>query len=86
MRYTVVVFSSRNDTMQFYKIIKNYGLYCTVINTPRSLASSCGVSAKIDARLVNNSITIINKYGLRSFKGIYNIEIVSGREIINKIA
>lgn len=85
MKYTVVVFQSRNDTMRFYKFIKNYGLYCAVINTPRSLASSCGISVKIDKRLFVYSSNIIKTSHLYSFKGIYDIEIFNGKEIIKRL-
>ena len=64
MKYTVVVFTSRTDTMKFYNAIKNYGLFCSVINTPRRLSSSCGVSVKIDKRLIIYSSTIIKQFGL----------------------
>lgn len=85
MKYTVVVFSSRSETMQFYKHIKNYGLFCSVINTPRSLSSSCGVSAKIDNRLIQPAINIILNLNLRSFKGIFEINIINHKEVSSKI-
>lgn len=86
MKYTVVVFNSRNDTMRFYKIIQNYGLFCSVINTPRPLSRSCGVSVKIDNRLVSQSINIIRANRFTSYHGIYLIEIVGGSERVNKLA
>ena len=85
MNYTVVVFSVRSDTMKFYNKIKNYGLYCSIINTPRSLASSCGVSVKIDKRLVHYTMGIIKALGLFSFKGVFEINYFKGQEIINKL-
>lgn len=85
MKYTVVVFSSRSDTMRFYKTIRNYGLYCSIINTPRSLSSSCGISVKIDSRLIIHSSTIIKQFTLYSFKGIYEISIIAGKENIMRL-
>jgi len=86
MKYTLVVFASRQDTMTYYKIIKNYGLFCSIVNTPRKLSQSCGVSCKIDSRLIPHSMTIIKTNHLHSFKGIYAVEIISGNEIINRIS
>lgn len=85
MNYTFAVFSSRNDTMRFYNQIKNYGLYCSVINTPRSLSTSCGISVKIDKRLINYAPTIIKQLKLFSFKGIFNIEYIRGKEITKRL-
>ncbi len=85
MKYTVVVFASRSDTMRFYKIIKNYGLFCSVINTPRSLSSSCGVSVKIDRRLLVYSSSIIKQSNLYSFKGIFDVELINGKETVIRL-
>lgn len=85
MKYTVVVFSSRSETMQFYKVIKNYGLFCSVINTPRTLSASCGVSTKIDSRLIQPSVMVIHKLNLRTFKGIYEISLINHKEVATRI-
>ena len=85
MKYTVVVFSSRSETMQFYNVIKNSGLFCSVINTPRTLSASCGVSTKIDNRLIQPGIMIIHKLNLRTFKGIYEITFQNQKEVATRI-
>lgn len=85
MKYFLAVFASRQDTMTYYKIIKNFGLFCSIINTPRKLSSSCGISCKIDSRLIANSINIINTNHLHSFKGIYAVEINGGKETIDRV-
>lgn len=85
MNYTVVVFSSRSETMQFYNIIKKYGLFCSIINTPRSLASSCGISTKIDYRLISPAKKIINPYSFSTFRGIFKITFINEKEIIEKL-
>lgn len=85
MKYTIVVFSSRNETMRFYKIVKNYGLFASIINTPRKLASSCGVSCKIDSRLISYSINIIRQEKYQTCKGIYLIELINGKEQTTKL-
>ncbi|MBQ8430389.1 MAG: DUF3343 domain-containing protein [Clostridia bacterium] len=85
MKYTIVVFSSRNETMRFYRIVKNYGLFASIINTPRKLASSCGISCKIDVRLISYSINIIHQEMYQTCKGIYSIELINGRELITKL-
>lgn len=73
MRYILVVFNSRNDTLSFYNIIKNNVGFCSIINTPHSLSRSCGISVKIPTSAINLSRQIINNSRLSSFKGIYEI-------------
>ncbi len=85
MNWTIVVFTSRTDTMNFFRAIKNYGLYCSVVNTPRSLSSSCGVSVKIDIRLASIAPKIINQLHLSTFKGIFNIQYLNGKEITKRL-
>lgn len=85
MNWTLVVFTSRTDTMKYYRAIKNYGLYCTIVNTPRSLSSSCGISVKIDNRLATPTPSIINQLHLSTFKGIFNIQYINGKEITKRL-
>lgn len=73
MNYLVVVFNSRNDTMQFYNIIKKYNTYCSIVNTPRLLTRSCGISVKIATGSVELAKNIISSSKFDSFKGIYQL-------------
>ena len=85
MKYTIIVFNSRTDTMRFFKIIQNYGLFCSVINTPRLLSKSCGVSVKIDSRLISQSLNVIKSNRFTTFQGVYQIELFAGIERANKL-
>lgn len=85
MNYTIIVFRSRNETMTFYKIIANYGLFCSVINTPRALSASCGVSVKIDRRLIAQSLNILKTKKFSTFNGIYEISFINRKENIKRI-
>lgn len=85
MKYTVVVFKSRTDTMRFYNIIKRHGSFCSIINTPRILISSCGISVKISGASVNIARQIISANNFSSFFGIYDINIVNSKETPTRI-
>ena len=77
MRYIIVVFSLRNDTLAFYNTVKTKVGFCSIINTPHSLSRSCGISVKIPASGVELSRRIASR--MSSFKGIYEINNQSNR-------
>ena len=85
MKYTVVVFNSRNDSMTFYNLIKRHIGFCSIINTPRTVSRACGISIKISGAYINTAIQIISSHRFSTFIGIYEINIVNRREIPNKI-
>ena len=73
MKYTIVMFSSRSETMKFYNTIKNYPGFYSIINTPHSLSRSCGISVKIPDNQIINCLQIIRNNNFVSFKGIFEI-------------
>ena len=75
MKYLVVMFSSRTDTMKFYSIIKQYNGFCSIINTPHSLSRSCGISVKISNNQLSIAQNLISRNNFSSFKGIFEITI-----------
>ncbi len=85
MKYIVVVFTSRTDTIHFYDLIKQTSTFCSTINTPRCLARSCGISVKIAGNGINLTKQIISSNKLTSFFGIYEINILNGKEIPTRI-
>ena len=74
MKYIVVMFNSRNDTMRFYSLIKRYNGFCSIINTPHALSRSCGISIKIGNNLIPISSQIVRNNNFSSFKGIFEID------------
>ena len=85
MKYIIVMFTSRMDTMRFYSLIKNFKGFYSVINTPHSLARSCGISVKIGAQQINLAQQIIRNNNFSSFKGIYEINISNNGDIPTRI-
>lgn len=67
------MFTSRNDTLRFYNLIKQYNGFCSIISTPRSLSRSCGISVKISNNLLNISKQLISNNKFATFNGIYEI-------------
>ena len=85
MKYIIVMFTSRTDTMHFYNLIKKFNGFCSIINTPHSLARSCGISVKISGNQINLAQQIIRNNNLSSFKGIYEINISNNGDIPTRI-
>ena len=85
MKYIIVMFTSRNDTMRFYNIIKKLNGFCSIINTPHSLSRSCGISIKIGTNLINNATQIIKNNNFSSFKGIFEIDLSNSQALPRKI-
>lgn len=77
MKYLIVMFSSRTDTMRFYNIIKKYNGFCSIVNTPHSLSRSCGISVKIGHNLIPTASKIITSNNFNSFKGVFEIDLNS---------
>ena len=77
MRYIIVVFSLRNDTLTFYNTIKTKVGFCSIVNTPHTLSRSCGISVKIPTSAIDLSRQIASR--INSFKGIYEINTQLGR-------
>ena len=86
MKYIIVMFSSRNDTMRFYSLIKKFNGFCSIINTPHSLARSCGISVKISGQQIALAKQIVNANKFDSFKGIFEINIVNNHDIPTRIS
>lgn len=43
----IVVFRSRSDALSFNSRLKAYGVSGKVVNTPRALSLSCGLSVRV---------------------------------------
>ncbi len=85
MKYIVVTFSSRTDSMSFYNIIKRHSGFCSVVNTPHIVSRACGISIKIPSANITIARNIISSGRFNAFMGIYEIAIVNHRETATKI-
>lgn len=67
------MFTSRNDTLKFYNLIKQQNGFCSIISTPHTLSRSCGISVKISSNLINYAKHLISNNNFTTFKGIYEV-------------
>ncbi|MDD2445601.1 MAG: DUF3343 domain-containing protein [Clostridia bacterium] len=73
MNYTLAVFRARTQTLLFVKLLNSYGIAVSVINTPRNLNISCGISAKFASIYLNIAEDIIRRRRFDSFAGFYSV-------------
>ena len=46
MGYILVVFTQRKDAYQLYQLLLSQGYPAKIVNTPRELSASCGISVR----------------------------------------
>ena len=47
MKDIIVVFRSRSDALSFNSRLRSYGVSGKIVNTPRALSLSCGLSVRV---------------------------------------
>lgn len=79
MNYTLAVFKSRYATLNFANLLRSNNIPVAIINTPRSLGSVCGISAKFLSDF-NAKVEIIMAHNKTSnFVGFYSYNEQFGR-------
>ena len=46
--YSYIVFPSTHEAIRAEKILQNHGAIFTIVPTPRSITTSCGISVRFD--------------------------------------
>ena len=72
MKYLIISFKSRNDINSFATMLKRQNIFYTIINTPKSIGSSCTLSIKADFKNFQQIVSLLNKSNLNSFLGLYS--------------
>jgi hypothetical protein len=62
MQKIIAVFNNRNQAMQFATAQKRLGIQNKVIDTPRELSSSCGISVVFEYQFIDHAKNIIKKF------------------------
>ena len=68
----LAVFRSRTETLNFASLLRSYGANATVVNTPRKINVSCGISVKFGQGDLNIAKLIISRRNFNTFAGFYN--------------
>lgn len=74
MKHIVIAFKSRNELYTFARILKSNNVILKIINSPKTIASSCTLSIKIDYGFLNIINQLLLRYQPKSFLGLYLIQ------------
>ncbi len=85
MKYLIISFKNRNNLYPFINLLKKFGIPSGIINTPRNISSSCGLSAKVEYRFYNNVLDILSKSNHDGLIGIFLLSRIGLHEQIERI-
>ena len=85
MGYILAVFAVRTETISFYSMLKRAGINSMVIETPKSLQASCGISVKFSQSDLSKAKGIVKTGNFHSFVRFYAVNGSLGRRIITPI-
>lgn len=68
----LAVFRSKTETLNFASILRSYGVYCSVVNTPRKINVSCGISVRFSSNYLNIANQVISRRKFDTFAGFFN--------------
>lgn len=85
MKYLLVAFRSRNSLLAFIKNLRLNGVAVEIVNTPRSISVSCGLSAKLSPTYTNYIINLLSRNSFDNFVGIYLVTRIGLKEQVSKI-
>ncbi len=69
--YAIAVFFNRTQALQYAETLRRMGVNCNVINTPREITTSCGLSVMFLKNQLNRARVALNSGNYPSFKGFY---------------
>ena len=67
----IAIFSSRNETLYFSRLLQNSSFYTQIINTPKEAGKACGISVKFSYNILHYAKNIINSKPFRTFVGFF---------------
>ncbi|MBQ8615843.1 MAG: DUF3343 domain-containing protein [Clostridia bacterium] len=85
MKYLIIAFKSRNELYGFARALKNHGIFLSIINSPKSIGSSCMLSIKTDVTNLNTIKQSLMRYQPKSFLGLYLIQSADNGEQILRL-
>lgn len=85
MGYILAVFAVRTETISFYNMLKRAGVNAMIVETPKTLQASCGISVKFSQNDLSKARAILHTGNMHSFVRFYEISGTFGRRIIRPI-
>ena len=74
MKTLIITFKSRNQLLNFAKILKQNQIQYSIINTPSNISSNCTLSLSIPRILYNKILHLLKQYQPNGFLGLFLID------------
>ncbi len=74
MKNAYILFRSRNDLVNFQRIMSSYGMYSETISAPHSISSGCSLAIKTNTANVDMAKRIAYMQNNSGMNGIYLID------------
>ena len=71
MKNLIIAFKSRNELYSFAKILKSNNISVNIINSPKTIGSTCTLSIKTDYRFFNQIKSLLLYFKPHSFLGLF---------------
>jgi len=68
----IMLFDSVHDVMRTEKLLKDRGMWCDLVPTPRQLSSECGMSVEVHCRDAKSAREFVSADS--SLTGVYRID------------
>ncbi len=85
MSYILSVFTSRNETLYFFNMLRKNNIYADIINTPHELGNACGISVRFGVNNLQLARTLLYSKPFRSFYGFFKITNINQKNIFEKV-
>lgn len=69
--FYLAVFRARTQTLSFANLLKSYGVPISIVNTPRHLNISCGISVRFPEDFLQIAEAIIQRRKFDTYAGIF---------------
>ena len=67
----IFAFRSRTQSMKLYDTLRAHGCACRLINTPREISTSCGLSVRVAESDAAHAVELYDYYRLETLIGIF---------------
>lgn len=71
MQFVLAVFRSRTEALTFANLLSSYGVGISIVNTPRRISVSCGISVRFDAKFQSVARDILSRRKFDTFVGFF---------------
>ncbi|HEY8423623.1 MAG TPA: DUF3343 domain-containing protein [Clostridia bacterium] len=80
-----LIFKSRTHTLNFFRLLSNYGVKANIINAPASVSSICNICISFLPQDFEKVKKMLASRNISTFIGIYKYDLVNRNRVLKKI-